>query len=498
TAYSRQWMADQRSSFFSLLSKDDWIYTGILGGSFLLSILLRFVFTGRSLYGVLKYSPGFIGFSVALALLGWKIVYSIPIALFSSIAIKYGKAGDNHQMPLLVFSVVFIYLLFTRHLHEFFPVPELASQANALQLIITLRAIGLAYDVGDSRFDRLNPGQSRRKRHLESDPDLLMMFNYLYHFCGLFTGPYYSYQMFLDSCDSQAAPFHENYLKTGLFSEYTWRLKQLAWSLPIFIITNKLFPLDGLRTDDVFVWSFFYKLIYAAAVFTVFRMRVYAAWSISECMCVTLNIGIYPDSSAPKCVVGPTNIDEFKKGWRDGTTTANSVAIQNIDVPEVEASDGFRAGIRGWNRSVQTWLALYVHSRSPKATRMVLTMFVSALWHGTYAGYFMSFLVVPICTAAEDVLFRFFPKGENGERNKTFLRVYWLTLRTRGFDFMATGFLLKNWHDTHRLWSSVYYWIPITMIVVYFVASALDSITGKEKKRSEESIDPKEESIKSE
>lgn len=36
---------------------------------------------------------------------------------------------------------------------------------------------------------------------------------------------------------------------------------------------------------------------------------------------------------------------------------------------QVEASDGFRAGIRGWNKSVQTWLALYVHSRAPKASR---------------------------------------------------------------------------------------------------------------------------------
>lgn len=55
---------------------------------------------------------------------------------------------------------------------------------------------------------------------------------------------------------------------------------------------------------------------------------------------------------------------------------------------------------------------------------MVLTMFISALWHGTYAGYFMSFLVVPMCTAAEDVLFRLVPKGDNGERSNTFFRVY--------------------------------------------------------------------------
>ncbi|GMT07335.1 hypothetical protein PENTCL1PPCAC_29509, partial [Pristionchus entomophagus] len=467
-------MGSPAPSAFSLLSRDDWIYAGILGGGFLLSTLIRFLVKGQPLYSVLKYSPGFIGFGVAFAILGWKIIYSIPIALFTSIAIKHGKPGDNHQMPLLVFVVVFTYLLLTRHLHEFLDVPELASQANALQLIITLRAIGLAFDVGDSRFDRANHGQSRRKRHLEEDPSFLMMFNYLYHYCGIFTGPYYSYQMFIDSCDYQAAVFHQNYLDTGLVGEYTWRLKQLAWSLPIFIITNKIFPLDGLRSDDVFEWSMLYKLLYACMVFVVFRMRVYAAWSVSECICVTLNIGIYPSDSGPKCVIGPTDVDGFRKGWTDGTASANSLAIQNIDVAEVEASDGYRAGIRGWNKSVQTWLALYVHSRAPRSSRMVLTMFISALWHGTYAGYFMSFLVVPLCTAAEDVLFRLFPKGEDGERNRTFLRVYWLTLRTRGFDFMATGFLLKNWKDTHRFWSACYYWLPITMIALFFILTAIE------------------------
>lgn len=81
-----------------------------------------------------------------------------------------------------------------------------------------------------------------------------MMFNYLYHYCGLFTGPYYSFQvlhlkasdsmnqnitinreihrpifqMFLDSCDSNASAFHQNYLDKGLVGEYTYVLPSLT------------------------------------------------------------------------------------------------------------------------------------------------------------------------------------------------------------------------------------------------------------------------------
>lgn len=58
-------------------------------------------------------------------------------------------------------------------------------------------------------------------------------------------------------------------------------------------------------------------------------------FNYSECICVTLNIGIYPDGSAPKCVIGPTDVDGFRKGWTDGATSANSLAIQNIEIAQV-------------------------------------------------------------------------------------------------------------------------------------------------------------------
>jgi hypothetical protein len=49
--------------------------------------------------------------------------------------------------------------------------------------------------------------------------------------------------------------------------------------------------------------------------------------------------------------------------------------------------------------------------------RMPYTMFVSAFWHGVHPGYFMSFLTIPLCTAAEDVVFKVFPADKEGKRN---------------------------------------------------------------------------------
>lgn len=161
---------------------------------------------------------------------------------------------------------------------------------------------------------------------------------------------------------------------------------------------------------------------------------------------------------------------------------------------QVEFSDGFRDGMKAWNRSVQTWLALYVHSRV-KVMRVETTMLVSAVWHGTYAGYFMSFGVVAMCAILEDVIFRLVPVEEETGKRPAWFRFLWVffsfflvstknqassgtnnqkitfrythTIRCRGFEMLATGFLLKNASDVHHFWSSIYYWLPLVCIPFY-------------------------------
>ena len=48
-------------------------------------------------------------------------------------------------------------------------------------------------------------------------------------------------------------------------------------------------------------------------------------------------------------------------------------------------------------------------------------MFISAFWHGIHPGYFLSFLTIPLCTTAEDLIFSAVPKDEKtGQHPKWF------------------------------------------------------------------------------
>ncbi|KJH43000.1 MBOAT family protein [Dictyocaulus viviparus] len=412
-------------SLSELLSHDDWIYTDVLVSSFFIALVLRL----SQGYFMRTYASGAIGFAMAVIVLGWKVFYSLFLAVCVAIAILY---ASRRWLTSIVFVTSFVYLIFIRYLHYIVNVEELASQANVVQLIMTLRVIGLSFEVSDSHRARAESDLvERRKRFLESDPGILDILNYFYHFAGLFTakmrsfvfsGPYYTYQMLLDSGNSVL------FDHWSPISEIRERALRLCWSIPLFVIVNQLYPLDvgfkrtGLRSDEIWRMSFSQRMLYAAAVFIVFRARVYSAWAVAESICVVLGLGVYPVDSMPRIVVGPTDLEKFRElSWRPDIAY-NSEAIVNLDIYEVEfrstsdyqieMGEGIRRGIRSWNKSVQSWLALYVYSRTNQMYRVELTMFVSALWHGTYAGYFMSFLAVPMCTSVEDTIFKYMPVNE--------------------------------------------------------------------------------------
>jgi lysophospholipid acyltransferase 7 len=108
---------------------------------------------------------------------------------------KYRKGGIFHLKKLVddpcrwlgmvSFVVSFAYLVVFR-CTDWFNLPTPVKHANAVQLIMTLRVIGLAYEITDMgvterRADPRFPSIDRR-------PSPFDAFTYLYNFCGLFTG----------------------------------------------------------------------------------------------------------------------------------------------------------------------------------------------------------------------------------------------------------------------------------------------------------------------
>ena len=84
-------------------------------------------------------------------------------------------------------------------------------------------------------------------------------------------------------------------------------------------------------------------------------------------------------------------------------------------------------------------------------------MLVSAYWHGIHAGYYLSFLTIPVCLLTEDLLMSLLHRHSPSPTQKRLVEWFIWFMKMRAFDYMSMGFLLLTLHKTVGYWSSVYF-----------------------------------------
>lgn len=94
----------------------------------------------------------------------------------------------------------------------------------------------------------------------------------------------------------------------------------------------------------------------------------------------------------------------------------NFETVHNMNVWEVEFSPFVRHTMKIWNTCIQYWMAVCIYKRFPyKNLRTVVTLTLSALWHGYAAGYYFCICQVPFYLPFEDICIKFYNQcEENG------------------------------------------------------------------------------------
>ncbi|MFH4975819.1 hypothetical protein AB6A40_002528 [Gnathostoma spinigerum] len=429
---------------------EDLVYAELLFLSLVFSMIMRQVSSGA----IREVSGAVVGILMVYYFTGVKVMYSFTAVVINIILFTFVK---NRYMPLFSFLLTFIYLGILRAIH-LFGFPGLVTQANAVQLIMTLRLVGLSFEIEDSRRRSASERFVPTTRPID-EPSWWQVILYAYNFAGIFTGPYYTYSMHRDVIDGDTV------MQVPVWKHISWRIWNLTLSLPAFVLLVYAFPLKMMKEEEFYDETIFYRIWIGFLVFIWMRCRVYSAWMVAESICVLNGIGLYPVNLKARVGCGPTKPME---DYDPKSVEYDTEAVRNLDIWAIEFEPSFRGGIRAWNRSVQFWLANFVYKRVPRTFGMILTMSVSAYWHGIHPGYYLSFLTIPLCTLAEDRILNLVPTDENGHKPFLF-NLCWYIVRQLGFAFMASGFLLLTWKDTIRYWSSVTFYIHWIMgIIIVF------------------------------
>uniref|UniRef100_A0A1A8SE44 Leukocyte receptor cluster member 4 n=1 Tax=Nothobranchius rachovii TaxID=451742 RepID=A0A1A8SE44_9TELE len=460
------------------MSPDDLVYLGVLAASVPVGFFFRYLSPS-----VKQAAALLLGLFVTVALCHIHTLHSLVTVIGTWIIIK----SSWRHAPALSLSWSFLYLLFFR-LVTWVNLPAPTPFTNAVQLILTLKMVSLANEVHsfhtEKKRDLSSFGKSPVVGGLSQEPSLYAILSYSYCYVGIITGPFFRFQTFVDWLNQPkplALPFLDPCLQ---------RLKMVPVYGALFLAVNAFFPQGYVRTDEFLDQNLSYRLLYMVAVFFVFRMRFYVAWCGAEAGCISAGLGCYPEKALSKPGGGPTvsySADPSAEEKYDFRT------IQNIDCYNTEVCVKVRHGMRYWNMTVQWWLHHYIYSSAPFKSytlRAGWTMFISAYWHGLHAGYYLSFLTIPLCIAAESAM-EASVRAKLGPRGQSiFDWIHWF-LKMRAYDYMCMGFVLLKASDTINYWMSVYFVVHIVAVCCIVAGTAL-----KGGKRGVKSEGEKTESVK--
>ncbi|VDN09362.1 unnamed protein product [Dibothriocephalus latus] len=346
-----------------------------------------------------------------------------------------------HSFVLAFGFILFVSLISPRHLHyvtfiwgfayigffhnvEYFGFSKPSPFCKIYHLFLTLRVVGVAFELHDTwkttyMLKKLKNDKSEEYKKLQlrlkykgvfaSPVDLLC---YMYSYVGMLTvsykissliycfwsltGPYYSYRTFNDMLSG----WPTNAPKISL-DPFFRRLQEAPFFGVAYFFSSYFFSVSHVRSPEFYEHGFSYRFCYMIIIFFVLRMRLYVAWLMAECSCMTAGLGAYPALSKPHVGEGPTDLkalddwmtslqsassDERAEGGGgaeeesidldsasvdlheeqeplDGFYTFDT--IQAVSVWQCEFSPSIREGMKAWNMTVQYWLYKTIYSRCP-------------------------------------------------------------------------------------------------------------------------------------
>lgn len=271
------------------------------------------------------------------------------------------------------------------------------------QMVLIMKLSAFCWNVADGQLpaDQLSDHQKDRK--LVDVPPVLDYVGWVLFFPALFAGPafdYVDYRRWIDTSmfhvpaevdPAKRPPVRKKRRIPRSGTPAAWKAANgLTW-LVLFVVLGPRCNAAMLVDQHFMNHGLAYRIWFMYVVNVVARFKYYAVWSLSEGACILAGMGY--------------------NGFDPVTGKVSWNRLQNIDPWQVEFAQNPRGYLAGWNMNTNAWLRNYIYLRvTPRGKkpgfRASMTTFVtSALWHGFYPGYYLTFTLASLIqTAAKRTL----------------------------------------------------------------------------------------------
>ncbi|ESN94562.1 hypothetical protein HELRODRAFT_121109, partial [Helobdella robusta] len=281
----------------------------------------------------------------------------------------------------LVFLTAMLFLAVCHSLRMYYDYSGYNLDITGPLMINTQRITSLAFSLSDGKELMTDPDIRTTpyifNKTISELPSILELLSYSLSFHMIICGPFSFYKEYINFIHGNNITYqplnalfpvstivHEFY-----FSNYFKKLSSVAVFLVLMAVCTPMFPAQTL-IDETFnsSHSLPYRIIYCVISTSAARFKYYVAWKLAEAINVAAGLGF-------------GGVDQFGRQRWD--------FMDNVSVFKVEFATSIRTLLSNWNSRSTLWLRHVVYER----THNTLAVFaMSALWHGFYPGYYVTFM----------------------------------------------------------------------------------------------------------
>ncbi|XP_004696072.2 lysophospholipid acyltransferase 2 isoform X1 [Echinops telfairi] len=410
-----------------------------------------------------------LGLYLALFCFGW---YALHFLVQSGISycIMIIIGVENMHKYCFLFALGYLTVCQITRVY-IFDYGQYSADFSGPMMIITQKITSLAYEIHDGMFRKdedLTPSQ--RDLAVRRMPSLLEYLSYTCNFLGILAGPLCSYKDYITFIEGRWC--HLTQSGEGRKEErqcertepspnvaVTQKLMVCGLSLLFHLTISKTLSVEY-NIDEHFqaTASWPTKVIYLYVSLLAARPKYYFAWTLADAINNAAGFGF--------------------RGY-DKNGEARWDLISNLRIQQIEMSTSFKMFLDNWNIQTALWLKRVCYERA-SFSPTIQTFILSAIWHGVYPGYYLTFLTGVLMTlAARAIRNNIRHYFVEPPQRKLFYDVITWAVTQVAISYTVVPFVLLSIKPSFTFYSSWCYCLHCAGIVVMLCLPVKKSPRGK-------------------
>ena len=348
-------------------------------------------------------------------------------------------------------------------------------------------AFAFSYADGAKKIETIRSKNHKRTR-IENLPSILEFSSYIFFYPTTLIGPFIEYIDYINFIDFKDCYTDLDKKKSYILIEACKRLALGIFWIVIFSLFENKFPMGAVGTPEFREkypkWWMRFGYMYICG--PMGRSKYYVAWLLTYSSLI---------------FSGMAYGEETKK---DPNNEEKMIVVKNVDKGSYGSILYNEFGLHPkekmvqWNRSIHLWLKYNIYIRvlasegighNNNVLAALATYSLSAIWHGFYPSYYISFLVVFLFE--QDAIFLEQIGFYDFVNKHKFMWPICFLKTTFFYDIIGSIFFCLKVDSSIEIFKN-YYGLPLTAIIGFYIVTLIGRIVFKIGHKKKEKIEPKE------